>query len=347
MSKYLYALACVVCLGGGAYAWKVKHAGLLATVQDEPADTDGAAAAAAADASRLAANAPSAVVVEVAGEKVTQEDIDWEYDLLTLGLKNKDELTPIPDLGSRVDTELQPLRKQLAATLIERKLLFAYIKQDKEFVVDEPGRFTACMAELQQSLRDNPAIAQVRDGKARLRARLCERSVLEQYVKERLFPSLRVAEAEVVEYYKNHVGEFKQPDRIEIRQVLLPDENSAKHVRNTINAQNFAELARSKSIAPEAVDGGKLGPFSRRTLPSLFDMAQTMRKGEISPILKTPYGYHIIMLLEKYPKEDMSLDAARPKITAAIRRKKEEDEYQRWVERALASVAVNVPKPLW
>lgn len=337
MTKYLYVLSALFLFGLGAYTWKVKNTGLVQASKDmTPGEYEGAVA-----------QSPSTVVVEIAGDKVTEEDIDWEYQLVTEGLHDKDELTPIPDLGARRDKELVTLRKSLIASLIERKLLYKYIQQDKEFSVDDPGRYQQCMAELQESLTFNAELARTRDVKTRLRARLCERSILDQYLKERLFVGLKVSESEIVEYFKNHVGEFKRADRVEIRQVLLADEDAAKRVRATITSSNFAEVASAKSIAPEAVDGGRLGPFSKATLPAIFEVAWHLKPSQISDIIKSPYGYHVIILLAKHSKEELSLDEARPRIASTLLKKKEETEYQALVEKALATITVNTPKPLW
>jgi len=129
--------------------------------------------------------------------------------------------------------------------------------------------------------------------------------------------------------------------------VVLADEPTAKRVRAQITGRNFAELARRFSITPEAANGGLLGPFGKGSLPGVFDVAFTMRKGTISPILKSHFGFHIILLVERQPRQELSLEQARPHILAALRREHQEAVYGAWVEKALARVAVTTPKSLW
>jgi peptidyl-prolyl cis-trans isomerase C len=164
---------------------------------------------------------------------------------------------------------------------------------------------------------------------------------------ERLFTKIRITDQEITEYFKNHQNEFKLPERVEIRQILLGDESDAKKVRAQTTAHNFAEMARQHSLSAEAERGGLLGPFPKGGMPAVFEYAFHMHKGQVSEILKSNYGYHIIMLLEKYPKKDLSLDEARPRIIALLKKKHEEQEYRKWVDRALAAISVTSPKPAW
>ncbi len=319
---------------GGAYIFKVKNTGMPSVdrVNNE---------------ARAPGFQPSSVIVEVGKEKVTQEDIDWEYELLTDGVGDQESLTPIPDLGNRYGEELQSLRKALVANVIERKLLFSYIQQDRDFGFDDPRRYMNCLSEWQEGVKGQTKAVQVKGGKDRLKARLCERSLLDQYMKERLFSQIQVGNQELLEYYKNHVAEYKLPERVEVRNVLLAEEADAKRVRAQINQKNFADMAKSQSIAPEAEHGGKLGPFAKGAMPAVFEVAFHMKKGEISDVLKSNYGYQIIMMLEKYPKTDLSFDEAKPRIVQTLKRKHEEEEYKRWVDKALAAINVTTPKQVW
>ncbi len=336
MSKYLYLVVCALFFGAGAYIWKVKNTGA--------ANLEAQAPVSAAPPEELRHPGP---LVEIAGDHITEDDVDWEYNLVTQGLFDNDQLTQIPELGARYKEELKPLRKALIANIIERKLLFKFVQQDKTFVVDDPVRYAQCMTEFQETVKTNDKTFASKESRGRLRNRLCERSILDQYLKEKLFADLGVSDTEALEYYKNHRAEYKAADRVTIKQVVVANESEAKKIRNQINAQNFEEIARTKSIAPEAENGGRLGPFTKAAIPTLFDMAYQMKKGEISPIVKTPYGYHILTLVDKSAHEELGFDDVKKKVIGTLRKKREEDEYQKWVERALAAISINSPKPLW
>jgi peptidyl-prolyl cis-trans isomerase C len=362
LAKYLYFLAFAACFALGANFWRLRNTGaaqLLESGQPAAAPvaaTDAPGGKTPADGKAPADGgaqgkvdtrnlSPGAVVIEVGQEKVTVEDLEWEYDLVTSELKDKDTLTAIPDLGNRLHQELAPLKRALVSNVIERKLLYSFLQQDKTFDFQDPKRFAACLGEWQQSVSHASSFTpRARD---RLKARLCERSVIDQYMREKLFAQVDVSDAETLEYYKNHSNEFHLPERVEIRHLVVPNEDEAKKWHVLANPHNFAEIAKAHSIAPEAENGGKLGPFAKGTFPSVFDYAFHMHKGQISEVLKSTYGYHLILLLEKYPKREMSLTEAKAKIDGILRKKREEEAYKKWVDRALASITVSTPTPLW
>jgi hypothetical protein len=126
MPRLLYLLLALAFFAFGAYVFKVKNTGQPLTVAE------------AAPPPQVFQ--PTAVIVEVGGEKVTEEDIDWEYSILTDGLEDKETMTPIPDLGQKYSDEMAALRKSLLSNVVERKLLYQYLQQDREFGFDDPKR---------------------------------------------------------------------------------------------------------------------------------------------------------------------------------------------------------------
>ena len=70
----------------------------------------------------------------------------------------------------------------------------------------------------------------------------------------------------------------------------------------------LAEMAKEHSLSPEAERGGHLGPFPKGGMPAVFEYAFHMKKGDVSEVLKSNYGYHIIMLTDiKAPRQPRAL----------------------------------------
>jgi peptidyl-prolyl cis-trans isomerase SurA len=67
-----------------------------------------------------------------------------------------------------------------------------------------------------------------------------------------------------------------------------------------LQGESFAALARSFSECPSSRQGGELGMFGRGDMHPEFEAtAFSLREGEISPIIETPFGFHIIQLIER------------------------------------------------
>lgn len=336
MRKSAYILIYSSCFGIGAYAWRIKNSGVAVDVSPDPTERS------SSGAEQLSGYG----VIKVGDETITQDDIDWEFRQHLDTTKDRDALTPIPDLGERYAQELAPLKRALIGTAIERKLLFSFLKRDHSFDHEKPSRYSNCLSEWQDALK-TMEVAVAKTDRDRLKASLCERSILAQYMREKLFAEIKIEERDLLEYYKNHQNEYKTPEQVTIRHILAANEASAKDIKSQLNSSNFEAFAKQYSIAPEGANGGLLGPFSKGAMPAVFEVAFHMKEGEISELMKSNYGYHIIQLQRHQPKQQKSFQSVRSQIEASLRRSKQEEAYAKWVEKALAAIDVTIPRAIW
>lgn len=141
---------------------------------------------------------------------------------------------------------------------------------------------------------------------------------------------VEIKEEEIANYYKNNQEEFRLPERVHAKHILIsPGEEDttetrakAKEKATTILAQlkngsDFGDLAQKYSDDPGSrAKGGDLGFFSHAEMePTFADAAFALKTpGEISEVVETPYGYHIIQLVEKRPSEIPPLNDVRETI---------------------------------
>jgi len=89
-------------------------------------------------------------------------------------------------------------------------------------------------------------------------------------------------------------------NRIHCAHILTKTEKEANTVLERLKkGEKFANIAKQVSLCPSKKRGGDLGTFSRGKMVKEFEKAAfTLQKGQISPIVKTKFGYHIIKRLE-------------------------------------------------
>jgi hypothetical protein len=338
LKRFLFWFGVIFSFALGGYVWRISNR--MQTKSDFADGSDG-------DRKKLQPVPMRGTIVTVAEKPVTAEDLQFEYDLHTAGLSKTDELTQIPNLGARFAKDMEPLKQLLLATLLERKILYQYIAQETDFDISNPGRFVECLKEWQSAAEQQEEFKMNEAAKARLKTRICESSIVKQFLTERVYPKQPPTSEEIKAYYEKHQDRYKRPDRIVIRQILFATEEEANKVRPQINRSNFAALAKQYSIAPEAEKGGQLGPFARGEMPPVFDVAFELREGEIRGVLKSSYGFHVFMIEEKIKKQDLSIKQATSQITASIEGDRKEVAYQKLIETALNTVEIKQPKPLW
>jgi peptidyl-prolyl cis-trans isomerase SurA len=129
-------------------------------------------------------------------------------------------------------------------------------------------------------------------------------------------------------------------DQTHVRHILIKlseivSEAEGKHRLNTIkerldNGKDFAETARQYSEDASAANGGDLGWVNPGdTVPQFEKVMNALQPGEISDLVQSPFGWHIIQVIERR-KQDMSKEAARLKARQMIRTRKGEEAYQDW-----------------
>ena len=89
-------------------------------------------------------------------------------------------------------------------------------------------------------------------------------------------------------------------DKIRAAHILVSSEEAAKAILERLKAgESFSKLAQELSKCPSGKNGGDLGRFGRGQMVRPFELAAfKLNKGEISEIVKTQFGYHIIKRLE-------------------------------------------------
>jgi hypothetical protein len=154
----------------------------------------------------------------------------------------------------------------------------------------------------------------------------------------------RVPESAQRAYFEEHKAEYATPARVQIRQIVVAERPKAEALREQLGAgADFAELARTNSIGPEAAEGGALPPYAKGQLPEAFDRAFELEPGQLSPVIESPYGFHLFLVESKLPAHEASFDEMREKIAAELAERALDDLRRDWVRdlRKKAEIRVN------
>ena len=163
--------------------------------------------------------------------------------------------------------------------------------------------------------------------------------------------SPQVSAAEIQQFYNQHQKEFEVPEQVKVRHILIktaPGADAAANAAALKTAEevlkelkagaNFGELAKKYSDDPGSkAQGGELGFLKRgATVPEFDKAAFTLNPGQISGIVKTQFGYHILEVEEKQTAHTRTLDEARPMIEANLMRQKESQLQQDFAKQLAA-----------
>jgi peptidyl-prolyl cis-trans isomerase C len=153
-----------------------------------------------------------------------------------------------------------------------------------------------------------------------------------------------LTDAEIDAYCREHARDFDRPERIRLRQILVPTPNEARDVVRRLkkDPKSFATLAQTRSRAPEASTGGAMGTFSRGELPAELEAAAFgLAAGETSDVVQSPLGYHVLRVEERVAASQTGLPQCREAARAELLRQKSDMSVREFVQGLMARAKVN------
>ena len=151
----------------------------------------------------------------------------------------------------------------------------------------------------------------------------------------------------VKQYYEEHIEDYSFPEQVRARQIVVATVEEAKAILRMLRkGEDFAKLAKEKSMMPERLYGGDLGFFARGEMPEAFDEVFSLKVGGLSKVVKSPYGYHIFKVEEKAEAKVRGFDEVKDEIAHHIRKKKSGEIYHNWLSELRAKAKIKVNKQL-
>ena len=162
-----------------------------------------------------------------------------------------------------------------------------------------------------------------------------------------------VSETDVQKFYKENENRFTEPQEIRIRHIVVNSEPVLKEVLARLTrGESFENMATTYNIDKSREHGGDLGYIRRGQMAPPFAQFEEAafslrRKGETSEVIKTPFGYHLIQLLESRGTALKPYKEVREKIRVFLQTKKRQDAYLEYVKEAKSRAKIMVNEKLW
>ena len=197
---------------------------------------------------------------------------------------------------------------------------------------------------------------------AELHARMEEQTTCEAVLEHELKSKIKISDDKVKKWYDENPDKFEQPERVhaahilistldkETQQPLPPSkkkekEDQAKKLKIVAErGGNFGDLAKQNSDDPGSRDKGGEYTFGRGEMVKEFETAAfTLKTNQISDVVETQYGYHIIKLLEKFPAKKVPLSEVSDKLKNAMADDELRNEMPAYFDKLKVEFKVEIP----
>jgi peptidyl-prolyl cis-trans isomerase SurA len=268
--------------------------------------------------------------------------------------------------GRELESQVQRAEREFLDQLILRRLQLQYASQIG--ITAAENEINAALKDVlnrnnltQEALTDllTREGLTLQDYKDRLREQIILARLMNQAVRSRV----SVDASEVEAYYKAHQDEFNQPAQARVRHIFFrtdpgaapPQEDAVRERASRVlqearNGGNFADLARRYSEDATAANGGDLGVIKRgQVLPEFEEVIFALREGDISEVIRTPNGLHIVKIEAFTKGSEQSFPEIKAEIERRLLQGKIEQRFQDWTnelkDRAFIEITLHEGTP--
>jgi len=163
-------------------------------------------------------------------------------------------------------------------------------------------------------------------------------------------------DADVRDFYDKNPDRFKRAETVRASHILLridpaADDGTKKQTKAKIDGlltrakggEDFAALAKQNSQDSSAEQGGDLGYFPKeKMVPAFADVAFALKTGEISDVVTTQFGVHIIKVTDRKPGGTVPLEEVSPQVKQYLTEQKKQQQAQAFIEQVRQKAKIEV-----
>lgn len=274
------------------------------------------------------AEASPGVVARINGVAITALDLKRANKVLLQGQR-----------GSQPTAEqIKELGKQALNQLISAELLYQAGQKMEIKDIDKQveEKLKTGKAKFANEADFAKAIKELDMSEADLKDYTRKDLVISNFVEKTVLPKIVVSEDDARKFYEQNADKFMRNETARASHILIgtdaktsPEdkkkalEKAEKLRKELAGGADFAALAKENSTCPSSKQGGDLGYFAKGQMVPPFEKAAfSMKPGEISDVVETQFGYHVIKLMEKKPAQKVEFKEARQRIEEYLKNQK-------------------------
>lgn len=246
-------------------------------------------------------------------------------------------------------TKIEEIKKNVLKNMIDRELLYQDSSK-KGFKVEEKEveeQFTGFKKRFPEEKQYQDALKKMGITEQAIKKQIKEQLTIQQLVEEHISKDIKVSDDDAKKYYDSNPQYFKKPEQVKASHILIKadpkaDEATKAAARKKLEdvqkklkeGGDFAALAKEFSEGPSNKKGGDLGFFGKGQMVKPFEEAAFKAKaGEITDIVETQFGYHIIKVFEKKPESTTPYEEVKTKIEQALKQQKVRESIGTYIEK--------------
>ncbi|MEA3454517.1 MAG: peptidyl-prolyl cis-trans isomerase [Candidatus Caldatribacteriota bacterium] len=174
--------------------------------------------------------------------------------------------------------------------------------------------------------------------------KMTEQILVQALIQKDILDKVQVNDEEVEKYYETNKDNFTEKEQAHLFNILVKTEEEAQDILKQLNAgEDFSEIAKTKSTGPSATQGGDMGFISKGAIiPEIDKAVFALEIGELTDIIKSDYGFHILKVTEKKPESTKSLEEAKEDIIQTLLPEKQKKAFENFLEELKGKTEIEI-----
>lgn len=287
-------------------------------------------------------------VAVVNGTVITRQELENEVTRA----KNRMAAQGQPVAGGTIEKMGQKILDQL----IDMEILLQESQKQKIQITDTSvaDHLAKFKARFPSAEAYEKALKELNISETDLKEKTMKGLAVQKLIEKQVTSKIEISDADRRGFYDSNPNFFEQPEQVEARHILIksdPKDEKAqqekalekiKEAQQQVKAgEDFADLAKKYSEGPSGKNGGDLGYFGRGQMVKPFeDAAFGLEPGQISDIVKTRFGYHLIMVTGKKAARTIPYEEVKEKIGPHLKQQKSSESIKVYIEKLKKEVKI-------
>ena len=276
--------------------------------------------------SRMNAIGSDQVVLTVNGEKITAKQFDKVLNAKKqlFRVQNFEELKTEELVWIKIRGLNEIIRNTLIAQeiakeniSIEQNVLESNLRKAREGYLE--GAFEKTL--------DLEGIS-IADWEKSIEKKLLTNELIHQQVNSKV----SLSDKELRDYFDKNHNKFHKKEQVQALHIMVESEEEIRDIQKELRSKQktFPALAMEYSLGPEGEQGGDLGYFEAGQMPEEFDDVFKLKINKVSDIIKTPYGFHLLKVVDKIEERKMDFVESKSRVEKILLQHLQDQAFQKW-----------------
>ena len=186
-----------------------------------------------------------------------------------------------------------------------------------------------------------------------IRARYVDQIKIQKTIDLEIRSKIKVQPSETSDYYRDNIEDYSQPEQVAVLAILIKLETVRTPIESRklagdihnmlLDGEDFKRVAMNYSEGPNRESGGNLGYVERgQLLREIDNVIFFLKPGNISDVIETPIGYHILKVYDRKDEKVLPFEEVRPKVTETLYRQKAQAMLSEWLEKLSSNAYISI-----